>query len=122
MHTAAEPKTVAIALLTDQLDEWYEYLEGENVETKFEYDPVQGRPHHGFVALDPEGYYLEFERFNEHPENEYFIPLLDQTTTILPGPTLSTSIPQGLGFQATILWLYYRDMEGIQHFFEEQLA
>lgn len=122
MHTTAEPKTVAIALLTDQLDEWYEYLEGENVEIKFEYDPVEGRPHHGFVALDPEGYYLEFERFNEHPENEHFIPLLEKTTTIFPDPALSASIPQGLGFKATILWLYYRDMEGIQHFFEEHLG
>ncbi len=122
MHTTAEPKTVAIALLTDQLDEWYEYLEGENVEIKFQYDPVEGRPHHGFVALDPEGYYLEFERFNEHPENQYLIPLLEKTETIFPDPAISTSIPPGLGFKATVLWLYYRDMEGIQHFFEEHLG
>jgi catechol 2,3-dioxygenase-like lactoylglutathione lyase family enzyme len=122
MHTTAEPKTVAIALLTDQLDEWYEYLGGEDVEIKYQYEPVEGRPHHGFVALDPEGYYLEFERFNEHPENEHFIPLLEQTETIFPDPALSTTVPQGLGFKATILWLYYRDLEGIQHFYEEHLG
>ena len=122
MHTTAEPKTVALALLTDQLDQWYEYLRSENVAIKYQYDPVEGRPHHGFVALDPEGYYLEFERFNEHPENESFIPLLEKTETIFPKPTLGTGIPQGIGFKATILWLYYRDMEGIQHFYEEHLG
>ena len=26
MHTSEEPKTVALALLTGQLDEWYPYL------------------------------------------------------------------------------------------------
>ena len=32
MHTAEEPKTVALALLTDQLGEWYTYLKNQNVE------------------------------------------------------------------------------------------
>ncbi len=122
MHTTAEPKTVAFALLTDQLDEWYEYLVTENVEIKYQYDPVEGRPHHGFVVLDPEGYYLEFERFNEHPENEHLTPLLEKTETIFPDPTQRTSVPQGLGFKATVLWLYYKDMDGIQHFYEEHLG
>ena len=74
MHTADEPKTVALALLTEQLKEWYEYLESKKVPIKYTYK--EGAAHDGFVAIDPEGYLLEFERFNQHPENEKFIPIL----------------------------------------------
>gem|GEM_PF-85765 len=122
MHTPEEPKTVAIALITDQLDEWYEYLGGQGVEMRFDYNPVEGRPHHGFVVLDPEGYYLEFERFNQHPENEKLIPLLERTETIYTQTGENTTVPPGLGFKATVLWMYYRDMEGIQDFYEEKLG
>ena len=122
MHTPEEPKTVAMALITDQLDEWYEYLVEQGVEMRYEFDPGEGRPHDGFVAYDPEGYYLEFERFNAHPENELLIPLLEQTETLYPDPEQQTTVPAGLGFKATILWLYYRDMEGIQTFLEQKLG
>ena len=118
MHSADEPKTVAIALVTDQLDEWWDYLAEREVEMLHGYDPVEGRPHHGFVALDPEGYYLEFERFNEHPENEHLMPILAATETI----PVSVAAPAELGFKATIIWLYYRDMDGIQRFYQDKLG
>ncbi len=121
MHTPDEPKTVAIALVTDQLDEWHAYLTDLGVEMKHEYNPVEDRPHHGFVLLDPEGYYLEFERFNEHPENRDLIPILNGGAT-LPADAEGTTVPAGLGFKATVLWLYYRDMEAIQQFYEENLG
>jgi len=122
MHTTDEPKTVAIALITDQLVEWYEYLLGENVGMRSGYTPVEGRPHHGFVAYDPEGYLLEFERFNPHPENEKLMPILDRAETLYPDPGQETTVPPGLGFKATVLWLYYKDTEGILDFFEEKLG
>jgi catechol 2,3-dioxygenase-like lactoylglutathione lyase family enzyme len=118
MHSADEPKTVAIALVTDQLDEWFDYLSTHNVEMLHGYNPVEGRPHHGFVALDPEGYYLEFERFNKHPENELLMPALDRTETVPASPPEA----QGLGFKATILWLYYKDMDAVQRFYEKRLG
>jgi catechol 2,3-dioxygenase-like lactoylglutathione lyase family enzyme len=118
MHSSDEPKTVAIALVTDQLDEWYEYLTNRDVEMKHGYDPVEGRPHHGFVALDPEGYYLEFERFNTHPENDQLMPVLTQTATVPASP----GDAEGLGFKATILWLYYRDMDAIRRFWEDRMG
>ncbi len=121
MHTPDEPKTVAIALITDQLDEWYAYLTAQSVEMKYDYNPVDGRPHHGFVLLDPEGYYLEFERFNEHPENHALMPILNGGTT-LPADAEGTTVPAGLGFKATVLWLYYRDMDAIQRFYEDKLG
>ncbi|MFT5142889.1 MAG: catechol 2,3-dioxygenase-like lactoylglutathione lyase family enzyme [Rhodothermales bacterium] len=118
MHSSQEPKTVAIALITDQLDEWFDYLSGQDLEMKFGYDPQEGRPHHGFVAVDPEGYLLEFERFNQHPENERFMPILDATATVPATPTASNA-PSGLGFKATVIWLYYRDMERAERFYED---
>ena len=121
MHTTDEPKSVALALITDQLDEWWDYLETQDIEVKHGYNPVEGRPHHGFVILDPEGYYLEFERFNEHPENELLIPILEQAETITVEPSIEDA-PGGLGFKATVLWLYYRDMDAIQRFYEDKFG
>ena len=122
MHKADEPKTTAIALITDQLDEWWDYIQTQDVDMRStEYAPVEGRPHHGFVAIDPEGYFLEFERFNEHPENERLIPVLDRSETLFPEPGTS-SVPEGLGFKATVVWFYYKDMEGIQRFYEDVMG
>lgn len=121
MHSTDEPKSVAIALVTDQLDEWHAYLQTQDVEWRSDYNPVEGRPHHGFVILDPEGYYLEFERFNQHPENLRLTPVLNVTENLRARPT-SNAAPAGLGFKATVLWLYYRDTAGIRLFYEDRLG
>lgn len=116
MHTAEEPKTVALALITDQLDEWYAYLKTTDVKIKYDYNLKPDRPHDGFVVYDPEGYLLEFERFNAHPENENFLPHLNQL------PTVSTPGLNGLGFKATVTWLYYKDMVAMENFYQEVLG
>ena len=121
MHSADEPKTTAIALVTDQLDEWWDYIQTQDIEMRStEFDPLEGKPHHGFVALDPEGYFLEFERFLPHEENRSFMPLLDATETLYADP--DSNVPEGLGFKATIVWFYYKDMDGIQRFYEDVLG
>jgi catechol 2,3-dioxygenase-like lactoylglutathione lyase family enzyme len=121
MHSADEPKTTAIALVTDQLDEWWDYISSQDVELRSKnYAPRPGSAHDGFVAVDPEGYFLEFERFNPHAENERFMPLLDATKTLLADP--ASRVPAGLGFKATVLWFYYKDMNGIQRFYEDTLG
>ncbi len=121
MHSASDPKTVAIALITDQLDAWWAYMKDQDVEIRFPYDPVEGRPHHGFVAVDPEGYLLEFERFNEHAENEMLLPALNGTETVYPEEGAS-DVPPGLGFKATVVWFYYKDLPAIQTFYEEAMG
>lgn len=122
MHDADEPKTTAIALITDELDEWWDYIQTQDVNMRStEYDPVEGRPHHGFVAIDPEGYFLEFERFNEHPENADLMPVLDEAVSLYPEPGTS-NVPPGLGFKSTVVWFYYKDMEGIQRFYEDVMG
>ena len=121
MHTPDEPKTVALALVTDQLDEWWEYLTHQGVEMRNTYNPTEDSAHDGFVAYDPEGYYLEFERFNPHPENEQFLPILERAETVL-AQSVGSKVPSGLGFKATVLWLYYRDLPGMEDFWEDEIG
>lgn len=97
----SQPKTVALALLTEQLDAWFAHLSAAEVPMRYPYEGArEGSAHDGFVAVDPEGYLLEFERFNPHPENERLMPQLD---ALRPKP----SAHPGLSIRATVLWLYY---------------
>ncbi len=120
MHTAEEPKTVALALLTDQLADWYEYLQTKDVEIKYTLKLRDGGPHDGFVAIDPEGYLLEFEQFKQHAENERFIPVLQQAP--FKEAVAESDVPEGLGFYGSITWLYYKDLLGMQNFYEQVLG
>jgi len=127
MHDAAEPKSVTLAVVTEEVEEWWEYLTGQGVEMRAslgEVDP--GRPHNGFVAVDPEGYFLEFERFNPHPENQKLLPVLAEVEALYPdggetAPGVSSPRTDGLGVQGTVLWLYYEDLGAIQDFYREAL-
>jgi catechol 2,3-dioxygenase-like lactoylglutathione lyase family enzyme len=119
MHTADEPKSVALALLTNQLEGWHSYLATKGLSPKSPFTVRPGRAHDGFVIADPEGYLLEFERFNQHPENETFVPLLAGAVTVR-SPT--STVPAGLGFNATVTWLYYKDLPAIETFYEEVLG
>lgn len=122
MHAADEPKTVAIALLTDKLGEWYDYLKESNIKIKYDYKPKPGGAHDGFVAVDPEGYLLEFETFKQHPENERFIPLLEQNKTKNVASNSENTVPEGLGFYSTITWLYYKDVLAMENFYQNVLG
>jgi len=117
MHSTDEPKAVAIALLTEELEEWYAYLVEHEVPMRGELKVNPGGPHDGFVAYDPEGYYLEFERFNPHPENEKLMPALAKVDSLYT----DKGSPE-LGFQATVLWLYYDDLAASQSFYENVMG
>ena len=119
MHTVEEPKSVTMALVSDQVEAWYDYLITAGVPIHREYDVKPGRAHDGFVALDPEGYFLEFERFNPHPENDSLLPLL---SGIEPLKTSSGTGTSTLSVQATVLWLYYQDLKPMQRFYEDLLG
>jgi catechol 2,3-dioxygenase-like lactoylglutathione lyase family enzyme len=120
MHSADEPKTVAIAILTDQLDEWFAYLQAEKVPMKHQLRVKGGSAHDGFVAIDPEGYLLEFERFNHHPENEKLMPVLDVITPLLG--RAGSRRPADLGVKGTVVWLYYDRLQPIERFYEDVLG
>jgi catechol 2,3-dioxygenase-like lactoylglutathione lyase family enzyme len=122
MHTADEPKSVALALLTDQLDEWYTYLKSQDVNIKYDYKPKEGSAHDGFVIVDPEGYLLEIERFNQHPENEDFVPQLKKNMLISIKQDANSKVPKGLQFHSTITWLYHKDVLGMEGYYQNVLG
>lgn len=114
-HSKDEPKSTAVALLTDQLPAWYSYLQEQQVPIKYTYKPKTGGPHDGFVAIDPGGYLLEFEQFKQHPENELFMAVLADA------PHTETSV-EGLNFYGSITWTYHKDMLKMESFYEEVLG
>ncbi|MGB5653392.1 MAG: VOC family protein, partial [Robiginitalea sp.] len=114
-HPKNQPKSTAIALLTDQLPEWYTLMQEREVPIKYPYNPKTGGAHDGFVAIDPGGYLLEFEVFKQHPENERFMAALDGAPKIPAGA-------QELSFFASITWTYHKDMLKMQQFYQEVLG
>lgn len=113
------PRSVTLALVTEEVQGWWDYLRGRGVATLGPYRRQEGRPYDGFVAVDPEGYYLEVERFNRHPENEALLPLLDRARSV---PPAAGSRPPELGVRATVVWLYYEALPPAQRFWEELLG
>lgn len=114
-HRPEEPKSTAIALLTDQLPEWYAYFQKNKIPIKYTYKPKNGGAHDGFVAIDPGGYLLEIEQFKQNHENELFMAILSQSKPI------STAINK-LNFYGTITWTYHKDMLKMQEFYENRLG
>ena len=115
-YTPTTPKSVALAFLTEDLQEWYDHLLAQKVTIKYPLKVKPGGPHDGFVAVDPEGYLLEFETFFQHPENEILIPELSQIAAE------STTLGDNLRIQASVTWLYYKDMLPAQEYVEENLG
>ncbi|MGB5052604.1 MAG: VOC family protein, partial [Caldilineaceae bacterium] len=116
LHSPDEPKAVALAFCTEEVEGWYTYLQSQNVPIRHPLKSDRTKAHEGFVALDPEGYFLEFERFNPHPENERLLPRLAKIDP------LPTATPGQLPLSATVLWLYYKEITAAQHFLSEQLG
>jgi catechol 2,3-dioxygenase-like lactoylglutathione lyase family enzyme len=127
MHAASEPKSVTLAVVSDEVEGWWEYLGALGLPVRAPLRVEEGRAHDGFVVIDPEGYFLEFERFNPHPENLRLRPILEGVRALYPdgrevAPGVSTDRPPHLGVQATVLWLYFQDLERIQAFYREALG
>ena len=115
LHPEGQPKSTAIAFLTDQLSEWYTYAQSKKIPIKYTYKPREGGPHDGFVAIDPEGYLLEFEKFKQHPENEVLMSILENTER------LKTAV-NDLSFFGSITWTYHKDVLKMQNFYQDVLG
>ena len=118
MHRADEPKTVTLSFVTNEIDEWYDYLSHQGVEMRGPVSDASRHPTRGFVAYDPEGYYLEFERFLEHPQNEKLIQKFSQTDVVYAKIGQNTSRPDHLGILGNVVWLYYKNLEDAQLFYQ----
>ena len=120
MHSSDEPKTIAIALVTDQLDGWYQYALSQDLNIKNPPKPLADNPHHAFLVTDPGGYILEFEHFADHPENKEFIPLLNNSENIYG--VKGSQRPDNLAFKASIYWLYHSNEEEAEAFYQEVMG
>jgi lactoylglutathione lyase len=69
MHRASDPKPVTLSFITDDLDAWYARLIERGVAMHHPLARSGRHPTRNFVAIDPEGYFLEFETFLDDPEN-----------------------------------------------------
>jgi len=118
MHDPSEPKTVTLSFVTKEIDQWYQYLKGQGVEIRSFLKDATRHPTRGFVAYDPAGYFLEFERFLEHPQNTLLLEKLTEVQALYPRTEQKTSRPDDLGITANILWLYYRDIPEAQAFYK----
>lgn len=122
MHDPSEPKTVTLSFVTQEIDQWYQYLKNQGIEIRNPLKDASRHPTRGFVAYDPAGYFLEFESFLEHPQNTLLLEQLGETQTIYPDPDQKTSRPDNLGIMANIVWLYYRDVPVAQAFYEDNFG
>ena len=118
MHRADEPKTVTLSFITNEIDEWYDYLSSQDVDMRGPVKDASRHPTRGFVAYDPEGYYLEFERFLDHPQNKILLQKFSQTNPVYPMEGQITSRSDNLGIMGNIVWLYYKDLEDAESFYQ----
>jgi predicted enzyme related to lactoylglutathione lyase len=119
MHDPSEPKTVTLAFVTEEIDGWYDYLVERGVEMRGPLGDASRHPTRGFVAYDPAGYFLEFERFLDHPQNEKLHAHLEGVGSVYPPVGQDTTRPAGLGVRASVFWLYYKDIPAAQSFYED---
>jgi hypothetical protein len=104
------------------VDGWYQYLKAKGAKMHSPLRSSTRLPIRGFVACDPEGYFLEFETFLEHDQNKKLLTILGKTPTLYPPKNPANTRPKELGVQGNILWLYYKDLKGAQKFYEENLG
>jgi len=120
MHRADEPKTVTLSFVTGEVDGWYEHLVARGVPIRSALRDATRHPTRGFVAADPEGYFLEFETFLDHPQNRKLREKLEGVAPLFPRQApdgARTGRPASLGVQATVFWLYYKDVASAQRFY-----
>jgi hypothetical protein len=77
MHSYTEQKAVTVSFLTDDLDGWFEYVrDDEAFELRTPQISADDERFRAFVGYDPEGYYLEFDTFLEHEDNQELLESL----------------------------------------------
>jgi predicted enzyme related to lactoylglutathione lyase len=76
LHRASDAKPVTVSFVTEQIDQWYDYLVSRGVKMRGPLRDATRHPTRGFVAYDPEGYFLEFERFLDHEQNRALLKAL----------------------------------------------
>ena len=80
MHQFTEDKGVTVSFILDDLESWFDYVSEhqpfELRSTEMGIEPENR--YQAFVGYDPEGYYLEFDTFYEHPDNASLLKYLNE--------------------------------------------
>jgi lactoylglutathione lyase len=79
LHRAAEQKPVTLSFVVDDPDAWHDHLVAAGVPIHRPLADATRHPTRGFVALDPEGYFLEFERFLAHEQNALLLDAMQRS-------------------------------------------
>ena len=119
---AEAPKTATLSFVSDEVDGWYDYLKTAGLKFRSELKDATRHPTRGFVAVDPEGHLLEFERFLDDPRNSRLQDALAKVEPVGPDATGGTARPKELKIKANILWLYYRDLEAARLFAIDKIS
>jgi cyclophilin family peptidyl-prolyl cis-trans isomerase len=119
---AFSPKTATLSFVTDEVDGWFAYLKSKEVTFRSELKDATRHPTRGFVAVDPEGHLLEFERFLDDPQNTRLHDALRAIKPLYPAPGEPAARPRELGIKANILWLYYKDIPAALRFAVDKLS
>jgi acetyl esterase/lipase/cyclophilin family peptidyl-prolyl cis-trans isomerase/catechol 2,3-dioxygenase-like lactoylglutathione lyase family enzyme len=119
---AGAPKTATLSFVTDEVDGWYAYLKAAGLPMRSELKDATRHPTRGFVTADPEGYLLEFERFLDDPQNSRLKDTLAKVEPLGPAAGPGTTRPAELRITASILWLYYRDLDAARLFAIDKLS
>jgi catechol 2,3-dioxygenase-like lactoylglutathione lyase family enzyme len=122
MHDPSESKSVTLSFVTNEIDQWHQYLSSQGIQMRRPLSDSSRIPIRGFVALDPAGYFLEFETFKEHPQNALLHEHLAPSQALYTLPQQQTSRPADCGILANIIWLYYRDIPEAQAFYKNSLG
>lgn len=115
------PKTATLAFVTGDVDLWYDHLKQSGVTFKWPLADATRHPTRGFVALDPSGYFLEFETFLEDPQNNKINAHLSRIKPVFTSVKTGEN-RRGLTIDASIVWLYYKNMEEANKFYREFLG
>ena len=113
MHSAEEPKTVALTLLTNTLPNWHAYLGSKGIVTRVSYDPRRDKKPASFAIEDPEGYLIRFEHA-EPGDNGGSLPAAPAVESLLSS---AGNEDNPLDVRATIYAVYMENFESSLDFY-----
>ena len=115
MHSTAEPKTVTLNLVTDQLEAWYEHLQSSQVRMRIDYEKTDEQRSSSFVAVDPAGYFLKFIRHNPHPNHAAYVAAFSDATPIT---ARIENLKSELSIRAVAFSAYFDKLDEVATFYE----
>ncbi len=80
MHSYTDEKAVSLSFVLEDLDGWHAYATSHEP-FELRSDEISVGPderYRAFVAYGPEGYFLEFDKFGNHPDNEVLMQFLSE--------------------------------------------